>query len=531
MMAALVLTRLNLMSVCTGGHVGTTLGLSAGRTIEALRSLSEFGRLSRAGLITCDDPDAEITDRVISVSDNVFYGITSGRSRSAGGWPVQTEEELCTYLARLTVTLRQKNEALRYDRHSFERSAMRLNRKVGSLLDGLKETLQNNPKWKLSKLLKAHPLQRTELLIFLALLGKELGHVEADDYLFRGISLVRAASRTETELHINLYLLGAKETLVRHELIRPCGGTDDFLRNDPSDLAHMEFELGPKAIDMLCLGQLKRRGSRGAYEVREARIRLNQLVLSSEVQQALRLAVTHVRERKTLTCRWGLGELIPYGRNVTLLFWGPPGTGKTASAEGLACELGKPILVVNYAEIQSCWVGETEKNIVRAFNEAKRHDAVLFWDEADAIFFDRDSAARNWEVRDVNVLLQELERFDGVCVLATNRQLTLDKALERRITLKVEFARPDRNMRRQIWEKLLPKNMPVTGDVDLDELSKPDLSGGEIKNAVLNAARTALERRGKGPVRMDDFICAIEMETKGRWSEGGGKPIGFIRTA
>ena len=125
------------------------------------------------------------------------------------------------------------------------------------------------------------------------------------------------------------------------------------------------------------------------------------------------------------------------------------------------------------------------------------------------MFYDRDAAMRTWEVRDVNVLLQELERFDGVCVLATNRNVALDKALERRITLKVEFGLPDRAMRRAIWERLIPRKMPLAPDVSLDELAGPELTGGEIKNAVLNAARLAVIRGPETKVGMRDFLEAI----------------------
>jgi SpoVK/Ycf46/Vps4 family AAA+-type ATPase len=116
------------------------------------------------------------------------------------------------------------------------------------------------------------------------------------------------------------------------------------------------------------------------------------------------------------------------------------------------------------------------------------------------MFYDRDSSRYNWEVRDVNVLLQQLEHFEGVCILATNRKITLDKALERRISLKIEFERPGRKERRQIWEKFLPKKLPLARDVDFNQLSEADLAGGEIKNVVLNAARLALQRDEQGPV-------------------------------
>ena len=103
----------------------------------------------------------------------------------------------------------------------------------------------------------------------------------------------------------------------------------------------------------------------------------------------------------------------------------------------------------------------------------------------------------------------------------------LDRALERRIALKVEFPRPDRVMRRVIWEKLLPAKMPLAEDVSLDRLAECDLTGGEIKNAVLNAARHALNRNGHGPVAMEDLLAAAELETEGRWSADGGGKVGF----
>ncbi len=131
----------------------------------------------------------------------------------------------------------------------------------------------------------------------------------------------------------------------------------------------------------------------------------------------------------------------------------------------------------------------------------------------------------------MNVLLQELEKFEGVCVLATNRKIALDAALERRITLKIEFERPDQPMRREIWKKLLPEEMPVGPDVDLDNLSQEDLSGGEIKNVILNAARLSLQRDCQGGVVMNDFLAALALERDGRWSEQSATRVGFGRGA
>jgi SpoVK/Ycf46/Vps4 family AAA+-type ATPase len=136
---------------------------------------------------------------------------------------------------------------------------------------------------------------------------------------------------------------------------------------------------------------------------------------------------------------------------------------------------------------------------------------------------------RSWEIRDVNVLLQELERFSGLCILATNRTTSLDKALERRVAIKVEFEAPGLDARRKIWEKMIPGKMPLARDVDFEELAEANLTGGEIKNVVLNAARNALSRDPNGRVAMEDFRLAVEMERDGRWNKEKRGQIGFAR--
>ena len=263
-------------------------------------------------------------------------------------------------------------------------------------------------------------------------------------------------------------------------------------------ISETEFELTSHAIQRLGIEKSKERRD-GQFPVRKPVVGMKQLVLSSAVRQALDMAPVHARYGHRLIDDWGLGDTISYGRSIVLMFSGPPGVGKTATAEALAHELGKSILVADYSKIQNCFVGQTEKNIVRVFREAKDQDAVLFWDEADAMFYDRDSASRNWEVRDVNVLLQQVEGFAGICILATNRKVTLDKALQRRITVKVEFNRPDRGERRRIWEKLLPRKLPLARDVDPDSLCQTDLSGGEIKNVVFECRPVGLAAKRDRP--------------------------------
>jgi SpoVK/Ycf46/Vps4 family AAA+-type ATPase len=289
----------------------------------------------------------------------------------------------------------------------------------------------------------------------------------------------------------------------------------------------MEFELTLKSLDLLGLENSVRGLSAEDSRLREPRLELGQLVISDKVKRALDMAISQANNSKTLFERWGMQKVLTYGRAVTLLFSGPPGVGKTACAEALAHALGRRLIVADYSRIQSCWVGQTEKNIVRTFVLASKNQAVLFWDEADAMFYDRDAALRSWEVRDVNVLLQAIEKFDGVCILATNRKLSLDPALERRISIKIELERPDREMRKLIWQKHIPAEVPLAEPIDWEVLSRFELTGGEIKNAVLNTARLVLARGSEEKVRMQDFLDAVALETENRWGRGRGNEIGF----
>jgi SpoVK/Ycf46/Vps4 family AAA+-type ATPase len=239
------------------------------------------------------------------------------------------------------------------------------------------------------------------------------------------------------------------------------------------------------------------------------------------------MVLAQARHGDKMLHQWGLAEVLPYGKTIGILLAGPPGTGKTACAEAIAHDLDRPILAVDYSQLQGCLVGQTEKNIVRVFREARTNQAVLFWDEADAVFYDRNTTRQSWEGRDVNVLLQELERFDGVCVLATNRKLVLDSALSRRVSVKVELARPDRELRSRIWRKLLPRKMPLAPCVDLERLVEADLSGGEIKNVIVNAARLALARSASAEVEMADLEQALKQERENRWGAGIRRRMGF----
>ena len=547
LVVAMLLDSLNLIpeGLDTYDEVMNFLGLSPAEALALHRSLSDDGRLSEAGLVISDDTGRDIGMRMLYANPWLVEAVMHGDENGQAGWKVDTEEDLYKKLRSFTRACRHKAQLVGgnelgavagrrsswrrppFDEEPSDGDAARARHRAARLLHKFTSTLVEHRGWKIERLLTVNDLSTSEVLVFLVLLGKELGHVPADNALFLGIGLASAASEDADEVRENLSLLEANSALVGRGLVQPCGGDHMLLSGQPGELAEVEFQLAELALETLKIERRVSLRRLGTTDLRDPKVGMEQIVLSEGVQKALRMALAQVRNADVLAGAWGLGEVIPYGRAVTLLFSGPPGVGKTACAEALAQELGRPILVADYSQVQNCFVGQTEKNVVRTFRRAREHNAVLFWDEADAMFYDRDSSFRNFEVRNVNVLLQELEKFEGVCILATNRKISLDKALERRISLKVEFDRPDRRMRRDIWEILIPEKMPLADDVDLDALAREDLTGGEIKNVVLNAARISLARDREGSVTVEDLERAIEMETASRWGEYGKRRLGF----
>jgi SpoVK/Ycf46/Vps4 family AAA+-type ATPase len=226
------------------------------------------------------------------------------------------------------------------------------------------------------------------------------------------------------------------------------------------------------------------------------------VILPPATRRALDQALVHVTSHELIFKRWGLGQRHPTGFALAFNFAGPPGTGKTICAEAIANTLGRPLLVVRYAEVESMWMGATPKNVAAVFRQARDEKAVLFFDEADAIASRRSSSLDHGFLREantvVNVLLKELETFDGVVIFATNLAANFDPAFERRIRTHVLFEMPGIDEREQIWRvQMHPTLTPLSNDVDFRALAAAyDVSGGDIRNAVLKAAMAAASEPG-----------------------------------
>jgi AAA+ superfamily predicted ATPase len=247
----------------------------------------------------------------------------------------------------------------------------------------------------------------------------------------------------------------------------------------------------------------------------EPAYRWDDLVLPGESVTQLREICRRTSLRERVLGDWGFGTKLSRGRGTTALFAGPPGTGKTTAAEVVAGDLGLDLFTIDLSAVVSKYIGETEKNLERIFSAAEDTDAILFFDEADALFGKR-SDVREAHDRYANIevayLLQRMEQYEGIAILATNLRQHLDDAFTRRLAFVVDFPFPGDAERRRIWELTLA-GAPLAAGADLDLLARGfRLSGGSIRNAALQAAFLAA---GDGtPVGMPHLLDAVRRELR-----------------
>jgi hypothetical protein len=248
------------------------------------------------------------------------------------------------------------------------------------------------------------------------------------------------------------------------------------------------------------------------------------LVLPPEPLAALREVAAAAAARDVVERRWGMAS--SRGQGLAVLLAGPSGTGKTLAAEVLAGALGLDLFRIDLAGVVSKWIGETEKNLAKVFDAAAAGGAVLFFDEADALFGKRsevqDSHDRHANI-EVAYLLQRMEAHRGVSILATNLRANLDQAFLRRLRFAIDLPFPDEAARRAIWARHLPPRAPRAQDLDLDALARLDLPGGAIRNVALNGA--SLAAAAGVPIGMAQLMAAARREFAklGRLAKGSAR--------
>jgi ATPase family associated with various cellular activities (AAA)/Winged helix domain, variant len=244
------------------------------------------------------------------------------------------------------------------------------------------------------------------------------------------------------------------------------------------------------------------------------------LVLPQQDLDRLQEFISRKKFADVVYNEWGYGQRVGYGKGLIALFSGPPGTGKTMLAGLIAQSLDLDLYQVDLAMIVSKWVGETEKQLAKVFDQAERAHAVLLFDEADSLFAKRTEVKTSndrYGNMATNYLLQRLEQYTGVAVLTTNKDAQLDEALQRRLTLHLHLEIPEVAERERLWQSFLPERAPVEANIDFARLaSEFELAGGYIKNAAVRAAFLAASSNAPIGMEVLRLASALELEDMGR---------------
>jgi SpoVK/Ycf46/Vps4 family AAA+-type ATPase len=244
--------------------------------------------------------------------------------------------------------------------------------------------------------------------------------------------------------------------------------------------------------------------------------RWEDLVIPVDVYHGLCEMVAYMKHAQQVYDKWGMGARHSLAQGLSALFAGPPGTGKTMCASVMARELDMELFRVDLSRVVSKWIGETEKNLGKVFDEAQRSNAIILFDEADSLFAKRTevkSSVDRYANLEVNYLLQRMEAFSGVTILTTNFEDTIDTAFQRRLTFRLRFEKPDAEARTNLWQKVFPKTCELAGDFDADKLGELyQLSGGNIRNAAVRAAFLAAE----AGTLVDMACCMLAAEREAR---------------
>lgn len=316
--------------------------------------------------------------------------------------------------------------------------------------------------------------------------------------------------------------------LIKNKILAK-GGRKPYPQNfQEYALSYAGLELISKVLDGEKLEDVQKEKNSGFDRVgyqKIPRYLLDDVKLASEIKDKIIFFLSNYKDN--FLEKIGAGRVIKNNKNLIFLFYGPPGTGKSMLAEAIASYLGKKMLLVEFPKITSRWLGSTDKNISKMFKTAQENDMILSIDEADSLLYNRSYAQQDHNIRFVNIMLQEIERFEGVAVLTTNLDKLLDQAIERRVSLKVKLEKPDEKLREKIWQSHIPKSIRLSKDVDFVSLAKKyDFTGGYIKNAVFNAMRKIGKEKRK-TIRMDDFIFGAEIESSDMFAKENKAKIGF----
>ena len=251
----------------------------------------------------------------------------------------------------------------------------------------------------------------------------------------------------------------------------------------------------------------------------------SEIILNDDTYDSIQDMLSLYQKRDLIFNEWGLSAMYKQQSRMGINLYGAPGTGKTMAAHAIAKQIGKMILIVDYSQIESKFVGETSKNLKSMFEYARDTDSIIFFDEADALLSKRVTDMSNSTDVSVNqtrsVLLTLINEFDGLILFATNCLSNYDPAFMRRISKHIKFDLPDEKNRLKLWKLYIPKEMPTDADVNVLAEKYPNVSGSDISNAVFSASLKAA-RKDDPIVKQAYFEDAIAKIIESKLENAGG---------
>ncbi len=322
------------------------------------------------------------------------------------------------------------------------------------------------------------------------------------------LAFILGGDSLEARLRV-LALIDPSQPLARRAILRASPASPD---EDPMKAA---LRLSPEALGTMLLGAAPGRefGTHFPAQLLETTLEWSDLVLHPGTRAQIAEIETWLRHGATLMDDWGMGRVLRPGYRC--LFYGPPGTGKTMTAALIGKATGRAVYRIDLSLVVSKYIGETEKNLARVFDGAQARGWILFFDEADALFGKRGEskdAHDRYANQEVSFLLQRIESFDGIAILATNFKDNIDQAFARRFESIVHFPVPRAEERAELWRRGIPVQASLAADLDLEDIAREHvLTGGGIMNAVRYAALAALNE-GSRPIGRGHLVHAIRRE-------------------
>jgi AAA+ superfamily predicted ATPase len=423
-------------------------------------------------------------------------------------------------------------EKIRYLKDKVKRLNERIKDEDGHFWDQVKKSIDAGIKLSIEDLAATYKLSPYEKRMFLFFLYLEFCHV-SDNICTEGVlsELFDFEDILFNRMRDFRYF-SAQTPLVKHGFL-----SIDYVRHRASATATLLLTArGLNIITAMLNGEKKNTEDSEAGinsdicndigHVKEPEYSITDVVLKDEIREKVMFLLKASNEQGLKEL--GIQQKIKKGKGLIFLFYGPPGTGKSMLAEAVASYLKKKILIVEFPKITSRWYGDTDKNIANIFKSARENKLIICMDEADSLLYNRSYAVQEHDIRFVNVMLQEIERYDGEIILTTNMDTLLDPALERRVTLKVKFELPDEKLREQIWRSHIPDKVTLAQGIDFTLLARQfELSGGYIKNAVFHALRR-LANENRKELIMEDLLFGARLEKDGMFVKENKPKIGFF---